>query len=451
MNDRHCCTRRDALRYAFGGAGSLLTAGLLHELCAADEARQSSADPLAPEGAALPRQGQARHLPVPRPAASRTSIPSTPSPSCSPTTARPSTIDEWQGKPGKYNSLSQKAAMGLQARTASAAPRSATCSRTSAGCVDDLCVIRSMQVGPHEPLRGDAEHAHRVVHVRPAEHRRLGQLRPRHGQPQPAVVRGAGAGRALRRRPDVGRRLPARLPPGDARRARPDADRRPRPPRRLAAPCRSWSCDAARSRPTATTSTAGRATPSWRRGCGRSRRPTACRRRRRRRSTCRRRPTRRWSSTACSAAATTGFAWQCLVARRLAERGVRFIELIDVGSSNNWDAHGDMMAHAPLAKNVDQPIAGLLTDLKRRGMLDDTLVVWTHRVRPDAVQRAGRRQGPRASPLGLLVAGWPAAASRAASSTAPPTSTASTSPRTRSTSTTSTPRSCTCWAWTTRS
>jgi hypothetical protein len=74
---------------------------------------------------------------------------------------------------------------------------------------------------------------------------------------------------------------------------------------------------------------------------------------------------------------TRGFAWQCLVARRLAERGVRFVELIDVGSSNNWDAHGDMQTHGPLAKNVDQAIAGLLTDLKQRGMLEDTLVVWT--------------------------------------------------------------------------
>ena len=74
---------------------------------------------------------------------------------------------------------------------------------------------------------------------------------------------------------------------------------------------------------------------------------------------------------------TEGYAWQCLVARRLAERGVRFIELIDVGASNNWDAHGDMQTHAPLAKNVDQPIAALLTDLKSRGMLDETLVVWT--------------------------------------------------------------------------
>ncbi len=74
---------------------------------------------------------------------------------------------------------------------------------------------------------------------------------------------------------------------------------------------------------------------------------------------------------------TTGFAWQCLVARRLAERGVRFIELIDSGSSNNWDAHGDMQTCVPLAKNIDQPIAGLLKDLKSRGMLSDTLVVWT--------------------------------------------------------------------------
>lgn len=78
-----------------------------------------------------------------------------------------------------------------------------------------------------------------------------------------------------------------------------------------------------------------------------------------------------------SRGSTQGFGWQCLVARRLAERGVRFVELIDVGSSDNWDAHGDMLTHAPLAKNVDQAIAGLIRDLKSRGMLEDTLVVWT--------------------------------------------------------------------------
>ena len=74
---------------------------------------------------------------------------------------------------------------------------------------------------------------------------------------------------------------------------------------------------------------------------------------------------------------TSGFAWQCLVARRLAERGVRFIELIDSGSNTNWDAHDNMQTCVPLAKNIDLPISGLLKDLKSRGMLQDTLVVWT--------------------------------------------------------------------------
>lgn len=70
------------------------------------------------------------------------------------------------------------------------------------------------------------------------------------------------------------------------------------------------------------------------------------------------------------------FAWQCLVARRLVERGVRFIELIDTGSRPNWDSHGDMQEHADLAYNVDQPTAALIRDLKQRGMLEETIVVW---------------------------------------------------------------------------
>lgn len=76
---------------------------------------------------------------------------------------------------------------------------------------------------------------------------------------------------------------------------------------------------------------------------------------------------------------TDGFAWQCLVARRLAERGVRFIELIDGDTSldQNWDAHARMANYNKLARNVDRPIAGLIKDLKSRGMLDDTLIVWT--------------------------------------------------------------------------
>ena len=76
---------------------------------------------------------------------------------------------------------------------------------------------------------------------------------------------------------------------------------------------------------------------------------------------------------------TNSFSWQCLVARRLAERGVRFIELVDGDTSvdKNWDAHAHMKSYDGLAAKVDRPIAGLLKDLKQRGMLDDTLVVWT--------------------------------------------------------------------------
>lgn len=74
-----------------------------------------------------------------------------------------------------------------------------------------------------------------------------------------------------------------------------------------------------------------------------------------------------------------GFAWQCLIARRLVERGVRFIELIDSGSGSgeNWDSHGDMRAHAPLARAIDQPQAALIRDLKQRGLFENTLLVWT--------------------------------------------------------------------------
>jgi hypothetical protein len=69
------------------------------------------------------------------------------------------------------------------------------------------------------------------------------------------------------------------------------------------------------------------------------------------------------------------FAWQCLVARRMVERGVRVVELIDTGSHDNWDAHGDMQDHRKKAQRVDQPLAALIADLKRRGLLETTLIV----------------------------------------------------------------------------
>ena len=76
---------------------------------------------------------------------------------------------------------------------------------------------------------------------------------------------------------------------------------------------------------------------------------------------------------------TKVFGRQCLMARRLIERGVRFVQIYSGGNHNdqNWDAHGDLEVNHNLhAGETDKPIAGLLTDLKQRGMLDDTLIVW---------------------------------------------------------------------------
>jgi uncharacterized protein (DUF1501 family) len=73
---------------------------------------------------------------------------------------------------------------------------------------------------------------------------------------------------------------------------------------------------------------------------------------------------------------TQKFGKLCLMARRLVERGVRFIQLYS-GSNSGWDAHADVESnHSGLCKSSDKPVAGLLTDLKSRGLLDSTLVVW---------------------------------------------------------------------------
>ena len=76
---------------------------------------------------------------------------------------------------------------------------------------------------------------------------------------------------------------------------------------------------------------------------------------------------------------TQDFGRRCLLARRLVERGVRFIQLYSGGAHNddNWDAHGDLVRnHGYHAGRTDKPIAALIKDLKRRGLLDETLIVW---------------------------------------------------------------------------
>jgi hypothetical protein len=71
------------------------------------------------------------------------------------------------------------------------------------------------------------------------------------------------------------------------------------------------------------------------------------------------------------------FGRQCLLARRLAERGVRYVQLFDAPANNAWDHHSGLRENLPKrCAAVDRPIAALLTDLKARGLLDDTLVLW---------------------------------------------------------------------------
>lgn len=75
---------------------------------------------------------------------------------------------------------------------------------------------------------------------------------------------------------------------------------------------------------------------------------------------------------------TDNFGRQCLMARRMAEQGVRYIQVNYTDNSNNpaWDQHSNLRKHGDHAASVDQPIAALLTDLKQRGLLEDTLVWW---------------------------------------------------------------------------
>jgi hypothetical protein len=95
---------------------------------------------------------------------------------------------------------------------------------------------------------------------------------------------------------------------------------------------------------------------------------------------------------------TRPFGQLCLVARRLVERGVRFVQIFHGGGGGGaWDAHSGIKAnHGKLSAQVDKPIAGLLKDLKQRGMLDETIVVWgTEFGRSPGAQGDGRDHHPQ--------------------------------------------------------
>jgi uncharacterized protein (DUF1501 family) len=95
---------------------------------------------------------------------------------------------------------------------------------------------------------------------------------------------------------------------------------------------------------------------------------------------------------------TDDFGKRLLLARRLVERGVRFVQICHAGGGNGaWDAHDDIDSHAPLCRQTDKPIAGLVRDLKQRGLLDTTLVVWTSEFgrTPWSQNTTGRDHNPK--------------------------------------------------------
>ncbi len=107
---------------------------------------------------------------------------------------------------------------------------------------------------------------------------------------------------------------------------------------------------------------------------------------------------------------TRDFGTRCLLARRLVERGVRFVQVYSGGAHNddNWDAHGDLVVnHNHHAGASDQPIAALLKDLKQRGLLDETLVIWGGEFgrQPTAEYAAGTGRDHNAYGFALWMAG----------------------------------------------
>jgi hypothetical protein len=105
---------------------------------------------------------------------------------------------------------------------------------------------------------------------------------------------------------------------------------------------------------------------------------------------------------------TANFGRQCLMARRFLERGVRFVQCTHSDSEVQWDQHGNLYkGHSKNASEVDKPIAGLLKDLKSRGLLDDTLVIWGGEFgrTPTAQGKDGRDHNPEGFTMWLAGGG----------------------------------------------
>ena len=104
---------------------------------------------------------------------------------------------------------------------------------------------------------------------------------------------------------------------------------------------------------------------------------------------------------------TDDYGTRCLLARRMIERGVRFVQVYS-GDTNGWDAHTNVLDnHTTMCRKTDKPVAGLLRDLKQRGLLDDTLVIWGGEFgrMPMSEQSKGRDHNPWGYTVWLAGAG----------------------------------------------
>jgi len=150
---------------------------------------------------------------------------------------------------------------------------------------------------------------------------------------------------------------------------------------------------------------------------------------------------------------TEPFGRQCLMARRLVERGVRFVQLFHGGMGNQdtdtWDAHSNLEEnHLQHAAESDLPIAGLLTDLAPRGLLDSTLVLWHGEFGRMPISQRGVGRDHNPGTMTVWMAGARISGGQVVGSSDEFGYKAQEQP---SRSTTSTRRYCTCWGWTTRS
>ena len=281
-----------------------------------------------------------------------------------------------------------------------------------ATCVDDMAFVRSIQTenGNHPAAVflmntgvGDSGQA---------VDGRVGHLRAGHGESESAGVCGAAGFplAAVQRIAAVGRGFLAGELSGHGAAMEGRSDSRPEAAGRTSRPRssrREMDCCAPTTRTSrrcihAIPTCRAASTPtSWR---------IACRRRFRACSTWRRSPTTTREMYGLNDPVTESFGKRCLMARQLVEKGVRFVQLYT--PSQSWDGHTEIVKnHTKNAAETDKPIAALLKDLKRRGLLDSTLVVWmgefgrTPDNPADLRDKAGRDHNTRAMTIWMAGGG----------------------------------------------